>query len=93
MPVLRKLRSYSRAFRVISVSSVIQNLLLNKVEVACAKNALMNLEKSSSVQIVITTFKVIRTSDSAVELNKRLSDHKQNNKLLNHKIKPLPTVF
>ncbi len=80
MPVLRKLRSYSRALRVISVSSVIQNLLLNKVEVACAKNALMNLEKSSSVQIVTTTFKVIRTSDSAVELNKRLSDHKQNNK-------------
>jgi hypothetical protein len=38
-------------------------------------------------------FQVKRTSDNVVELNKRLSNHKKNNQLLNLKIKPLPTVF
>ena len=61
MPVLRLLRSYSRDFRVISVYNAKQNLLLKKVELACVENALMNLEKSSSVQIVKAIFQVIRT--------------------------------
>ncbi len=64
MPVLRLLRSYSRTFRVISVSSVIQNLLLKKFEVAYVKNALMKYVRSFSAQIVTVRRKKLFKKDA-----------------------------
>ena len=78
LPVLRLLRSYSRAFRVISVSSVIKNLLLKKFELACVKNAPMKWKEITSVQSVKAIFQVARTWNNAVELNKRLPNNKNN---------------
>jgi hypothetical protein len=69
LPVLRLLRSYSRTFRVITVYSAKQNLLMKKVKVACVKNALIIFATSSSVQIVTVERKLFK-KDAMLALKK-----------------------